>query len=229
MLKCIIVDDEPLSRDILRRYIGDVRDLDLVAECPDGLEAIRQLKEKEVDIMFLDIHMPGLSGISLVRSLTKSPLIIFTTAYPEFAVEGFELDALDYLVKPYSFERFLVAVNRAMERLSTENGNERTGRKIIVKADKKLYGLDPESILFIEGKGDYIRIHTLDTKLMVHDTIKNFMDSLPDGHFMRVHKSWVVNLEKISFIEGNQIRIADRLIPVSPASRETLMHRFSSS
>jgi DNA-binding LytR/AlgR family response regulator len=229
MANCIIVDDEPLSRDILRRYISNVKDLDLVGECHDGFEAIRQLKNLHVDIIFLDINMPGLSGISLVRSLTKSPLIIFTTAYPEFAVEGFELDALDYLVKPYSFERFLLAVNRAMERIASENDSERPIRKILVKADKKLYGIEAENILFIEGQGDYIRIHTDDMKLMVHDTIKNFMESLPGEKFMRVHKSWVVNLERISFIEGNHVRIASDLIPVSPASRELLMDRFSAS
>ena len=227
MANCLIVDDEPLSRDILRKYISEVKDLDLVAECSDGFEATHQLVKQHIDIMFLDINMPGLTGISLARSLDKTPLIIFTTAYPEFAVEGFELDALDYLVKPYSFERFLKAANKALGRISSDKGAGGPVQKILVKADKKLYALEPGFILYIEGQGDYIRIHMEDTKLMVHDTIKNFMESLPGESFMRVHKSWVVNLEKISFIEGNMIRISSEIIPLSPIHREELLERFS--
>ena len=123
MATCIIIDDEPLSRDVLRKYIHEVTDLEIVAECSDAIEATHQLNQGRIDILFLDINMPGLSGISFARSLTVSPLIIFTTAYPEYAVEGFELDATDYLVKPYSFERFLKAVNRALERLRENDRN----------------------------------------------------------------------------------------------------------
>jgi two-component system LytT family response regulator len=227
MATCMIVDDEPLSRDILRKYIGDVKDLELVAECGDAFEAIHQLGRIQADILFLDINMPGLTGISLARSLTRAPLIIFTTAYPQFAVEGFELDALDYLVKPYSFERFLTAVNRATERLALTKVPDDDPGKILVKADKKLYALEAKAILCIEGQGDYIRIHLDGIRLVVHDTIRNFMESLPQGDFMRVHKSWVVNLRKISFIEGNQVRIGTLVIPVSPAFREELLQRFS--
>jgi DNA-binding LytR/AlgR family response regulator len=223
----MIVDDEPHSRDVLRKFISEVRDLELVAECPDAFEAMHQLGGQQVDILFLDINMPGLSGISMARSLTVTPLIIFTTAYPEFAVEGFELDAVDYLVKPYSFERFMKAVNRVMERLSARDINRPPGRKIMVRADKKLYALETETILFIEGQGDYIRIHLEGKKMVVHDTIKNFMASLPADDFMRVHKSYVVNLREIGFIEGNQVMIGGEAIPVSPASREELLERFS--
>jgi DNA-binding LytR/AlgR family response regulator len=229
MATCMIVDDEPLSRDILRRYIAEVKDLELVAECPDGIEATHRLGQLQVDILFLDINMPGLTGISLARSLQNAPLIIFTTAYPEFAVEGFELDALDYLVKPYSFERFLKAVNRALESLSVDTGLGTSALKIIVKADKKLYAIEPAKILFVEGQGDYIRIHLEEMRLTVHDTLKNFEESLPVENFMRVHKSWLVNLEKISFIEGNQVKIASQRIPVSPALREELLNRFSAT
>ena len=229
MATCMIVDDEPLSRDVLRRFISEVKDLELVAECPDAFEATHQLGQNQVDILFLDINMPGLTGISLARSLTRAPLIIFTTAYPEFAVEGFELDALDYLVKPYSFERFLKAVNRALERLSSGNGQGGAIRKIIVKADKKLYAVETSNILYIEGQGDYIRLHMDEMKLMVHDTIKNFLDSLPAEDFMRIHKSYVINLKRIGFIEGNQVRIASASIPVSPSYREELLGRFSAT
>ena len=228
MATCIIIDDEPLSRDVLRKYIGEVTDLEIVAECSDAIEATHQLNKTRIDILFLDINMPGLSGISFARSLSVSPLIIFTTAYPEYAVEGFELDATDYLVKPYSFERFLKAVNRALERLRENRSAEGPGGKILVKADKKLYAVLFSEILFIEGQGDYIRIHTNQLKLMVHDTIKNFLESLPSEEFMRIHKSFVVNLKQIEFIEGNQVSIGKQTIPASPANRDELLSRFSS-
>jgi DNA-binding LytR/AlgR family response regulator len=228
MASCMIIDDEPLSRDVLRKYIAEVTDLEIVAECSDAIEASHHLNKGGVDLLFLDINMPGLSGISFARSLTLSPLIIFTTAYPEFAVEGFELDATDYLVKPYSFERFLKAVNRALERLRENSVSGDAGGKVLVKADKKLYALPFQEILFIEGQGDYIRIHTDQLKLMVHDTLKRFLESLPAGDFMRIHKSFVIHLKHIKFIEGNQLTIGEQALPVSPAQRDELLKRFSS-
>jgi DNA-binding LytR/AlgR family response regulator len=227
MASCLIVDDEPLSRDVLRKYIAEVRDLNLLAECRNASEASHELNKAPVDILFLDINMPGLSGISFARSLKVSPLLIFTTAYPEHAVEGFELDATDYLVKPYSFERFLKAVNRALERLQ-ENNNHAAGEgKILVKADKKLYALLFSDIHLIEGQGDYIRIRTRGENLVVHDTIKNFLAKLPEDSFMRIHKSYVINLIHMDYLEGNQVRIGNYTVPVSPALRDELLSRFS--
>ena len=228
MATCLLIDDEPLSRDVLRKYIQEVSDLEVVAECSDAIEATHQLNQKQVDILFLDINMPGLSGISFARSLTVSPLIIFTTAYPEYAVEGFELEATDYLVKPYSFERFLKAVNRALERLRENHMTGDPGGKILVKSDKKLYALPFAEIHYIEGQGDYIRIHTSQLKLMVHDTLKNFLESLPATDFMRIHKSYVVQLKHIEFLEGNQVRVKGQHLPVSPAQRDELLARFAS-
>ena len=227
MASCLIVDDEPLSRDVLKRYIAEVQDLELLGECRNAAEATHQLNNTSIDILFLDINMPGLSGISFARSLTSAPLIVFTTAYPEYAVEGFELDATDYLVKPYSFERFLKAVNRALERLHENPKDEGSIAKVLVKADKKLYALPFAKILFLEGQGDYIRIFTEQHKLVVHDTIKNFLSSLPEKDFMRIHKSFVVNLKRIEYLEGNQVRIGEHTIPVSPNHREELLTRFA--
>jgi DNA-binding LytR/AlgR family response regulator len=170
--------------------------------------------------------MPGISGISFARSLTAAPLIIFTTAYPEFAVEGFELNAVDYLVKPYSLERFLTAVNRAFDKLREPDMESGNPRKLLLKADKKLYAVELPSILYVEGQGDYIRIVLEDKKLMVHDTIKNFLHSLPEGMFMRIHKSYVVNLNHIDFVEGNQVQIKGDTIQVSPVHREELLQRL---
>ena len=154
-------------------------------------------------------------------------MIIFTTAYPEYAVEGFDLNALDYLVKPYSFERFLKATHRALAMLREHNDHKGAARKILLKADKKLYAVEFSSIRYIEGQGDYIRIFMDDKKLVVHDTIKNFVDSLPETEFMRIHKSYVVNLMKISFMEGNQVRIGEQTIPVSPNHKEELIRRYT--
>ncbi len=227
MATCLIVDDEPLSRDVLRGYIEEIKDLQLQAECRSALEATHQLNLNPVDILFLDINMPGLSGISFARALTSSPLIIFTTAYPEYAVEGFELNATDYLVKPYSFERFLKAVNRALERLQENSGPHDLQGKILVKADKKLYALPFSEILFVEGQGDYIRIRTDHYTLVVHDTLKNFLASLPEPLFMRIHKSYVINLKRIEFLEGNQVRIGEHTLSVSPVHRDDLLSRLA--
>lgn len=227
MANCLIVDDEPLSRDVLRKYIAEVKDLQLIAECSSAVEASFQMNLKHIDIIFLDISMPGLSGISFARSLKVSPLIVFTTAYPEYAVEGFELDATDYLVKPYSFERFMKAVNRALERLSENSIPSADDGKILVKADKKLYALNFSEILLVEGQGDYIRIRTPGENLVVHNTIKNFLANLPENEFMRIHKSYVVNLKRIEYIEGNQVRVGEHILPVSPVHREELLSRYS--
>jgi DNA-binding LytR/AlgR family response regulator len=223
----MIIDDEPLSRDVLRKYISEVKDLKLVSECADAYEASHVLAGTKVDLIFLDINMPGLSGISFARSLTASPMIIFTTAYPQYAVEGFELNALDYLVKPYSLERFLKAVNRAFDRLRENQLEEEPPRKILVKSDKKLFAVELEKILFVEGQGDYIRIFTAERNLMVHDTMKHFIGSLPEEGFMRIHKSYAVHLKKIEFIEGNQVGIGKHRLPVSPAYKEELLERYS--
>jgi DNA-binding LytR/AlgR family response regulator len=228
MARCMIIDDEPLSRDVLHTYIARVKDLELVAECADAFEATHILNRQQADLLFLDINMPGLSGISFARSLTVSPLIIFTTAYPEYAVEGFELNALDYLVKPFSFERFLKAVNRALERLVESRMQADEPRKILLKSDRKLYAVEFSRILFVEGQGDYIRVWLEDKKLMVHETIRNFLGSLPGETFLRIHKSYIVNLDRIECIEGNRVRIGEHAIAVSPASREELLGRLSS-
>ena len=224
-LNCIIVDDEPLSRDVLRKYISDITSLDLKAECKDALEANRVLSEQTIDLMFLDINMPLISGISFARSLTSAPMIIFTTAYPEFAVEGFELNAVDYLVKPFSFERFLKAVNRALER-KPENGMKEQ-RKILLKADKKLYAVPVNDIAYVEGCGDYIRVVSSEHSLLVHDTIKSILENLPESLFMRVQKSYVINLKMVEYIEGNRAVMNNKKIPVAAQFKDELLEKLS--
>lgn len=224
---CIIVDDEPISRDILRKYIKDIPGLQLAAECGDAFEASALLADKKVDIIFLDINMPRLSGISFARSLKNSPMIIFTTAYPNYAVEGFDLDAIDYLVKPFSLERFMRAVNKAFESLKSSENKENPEVTILVRSDKKIYALKPMEIAYVEACGDYIKIILTDNQtLIVHETMKRFVSTLPENCFMRIHKSYAINLSHVEFIDGNQLHITQKSLPISTSLRQELLERL---
>jgi DNA-binding LytR/AlgR family response regulator len=220
-ISCIIVDDEPLSRDVLIKYIADTPQLELKAALDNAISAMDYLNKNQVDLLFLDINMPKLSGVSLVKSLLNPPLIVFTTAYPQFAVEGFELDAVDYLLKPFSFERFLKAVNKVSEKLSKKEMPEQN--YLVIKADKKLHRISQDEILYFESAGDYVKIFFGDQMIVAHETMKNLEQTLPSEMFYRTHRSYIVALDKITFIEGNQLNIADAMISVSPDKKEGLL------
>lgn len=220
-INCIIVDDEPIARDLLKKYIRDLPSLRLVAECSNAFEASEALMQHEVRLIFLDINMPRLSGMKFYRSLTHPPAVIFTTAYPEYALEGFEVDASDYLLKPFSFDRFFQAVNRVMERSATRNPVQE-GKYILLKADKKVHRVRLQDILAIEGLGDYIKVHLDGSFLVVHDTLKNILDALPDS-FFRVHKSWVVAIDRIEYIDGNTIKTVAFEVPVGLKYKEKFL------
>jgi DNA-binding LytR/AlgR family response regulator len=226
-LPSIIVDDEPLARDVLIKYISDCPMLELISVCKSAFEALEVLNNHEVRIIFLDINMPKLSGLSMVRSLQNPPQIIFTTAYPEYAVEGFEVDAVDYLVKPFSFDRFMKAVNKALIR--EEYLRDRAGdgfgedkKYFHVKADGKLYQVEHNDILYFEALGDYVKVITNNKKLLTHDTLKNVEDSLPVRRYLRIHRSFIISLEKIEFVEGNRVKIGDDFIPVGQSYKANL-------
>ena len=227
-LSCIIVDDEPLARDILEKYISDCPMLDLKASCSSAFEAIEILGKGDVQLIFLDINMPKLSGISMIRTLENPPEIIFSTAYPEYAVEGFELDAVDFLVKPFSFERFMKSVNKASKRLEMQvNKFHETSMEdssyLIVKADGKIYRLQMTEIVLLEALGDYVKIHTSAGIITTHDTLKNLVQSLKGDQFMRVHRSYIIALDMIRFLEGNRLRIGEQDIPVGQSYRDQLL------
>ena len=227
-LNCLIVDDEPLSQDVLKKYIEDTPGLNLVASCFNAFEAMEAIREYPVDLIFLDINMPKLNGINFIKSLENPPQVIFTTAYPQYAAEGFDLDATDYLVKPISFERFLKGANKAHEIFSRRNtgsgGN--TEDYMTVKSDKKIYKINYPDILFIQAYGDFIKVHLTDKILVASDTLKNLERRLPI-RFMRVHKSYIISLEKIKYIEGNIAHIESFEIPISPNLRDTLIKRLN--
>lgn len=226
-INCIIVDDEPLSQDILKDYVGSCPELNLLGTYPNALEAREAILKEQTDLVLLDINMPKLSGIGLIKSLPNPPLVIFVTAYPEFAVDGFELDAVDYLLKPVSFERFMKAINRVSEKLQNERQTETSPDHILVKADKKMFRLDYNEITYIEAQGDYIKIYTDNRTLMVYGSLSGFEQKLPSDRFLRIHKSFVVSLSKIEYIEGNQIKVNNNLLPVSLKFRDQLMVRLN--
>lgn len=221
-VKCIIVDDEPLSRDVLETYISDHPDLNLIASCKDAFEAMAALEKVRVDLMFLDINMPKISGINFYKSLNQRPNVIFTTAYSEFAVEGFELNAIDYLLKPFSFERFVQAVNKFKEKSKTVSQEGH----ILMKADKKMYKVDYTEILYFEALGDYVKAHLEDKVLIVTSTLKKLLAELPSDQFFRSHKSFIISKKKIAYVEGNQIKIGDKMVGIGQAYKEEVLHKI---
>ncbi len=223
--KCIIIEDEPLAQNILKKYISDHPSLELVAICADALEAQAILTQQNIQLLFLDINLPKLSGINFIKTLIHPPLVIFTTAYPEFAVEGFELNAVDYLLKPFSFERFLKAVNKVIEKLNTpvQNNIAFSNSFIFLKADKKNHKIDLESIHYIEAIGDYMKVVTDTVQLIVNETMKKMQEELPASLFIRVHKSFIISRSKIRFIEGNYVQVTDKSIPIGATYRNELL------
>ena len=241
-MNAIIVDDEPLARDVLETYLERMPDVNLVATCSNAFEANQALKDQQVDLMFLDIQMPQLTGMDFLRTLQNPPMVIFTTAYSEYAIEGFELDALDYLLKPISFDRFVKAVNRAKEQKNLQTGGvtsteetpveDASGKSVLeedfifVKADKKLIKVNYDDILYIEGLKDYVIIRCNDTRVITLQTMKSLEARLPSKIFKRIHRSYIINMSKVEAVMGNMIEItekgAKKHLPIGKNYREEL-------
>lgn len=215
MIRCLIVEDEPVARDILRQYIVDTPNLNLEGECNNALAALDFLNSQTVDLIFLDINMPKLSGIDFIKSLRNPPKIILTTAYSEYALESYELDVLDYLLKPFSFERFLKAVSKF-----PVSANIPVIDDLTIKADGKTYRISVSDILYAESLGDYITLVTTNNKLTFNQSLKSFLNQLPENEFIRVHKSFIVSLKNIDYVEGNLISISETMIPIGKAYKE---------
>jgi DNA-binding LytR/AlgR family response regulator len=238
MIRVIIVDDEPLAQDVLETYVARIPDLQLVKKCSNALEAQEVLTNDKIDLMFLDIQMPQLTGTEFVKRLQDPPLVIFTTAYPNFAVEGFELNAVDYLLKPISFERFIRAVNKAAELLSAQHkelrpiqGQEEVLEFIFVKADKKLVKINFEEIVYVEGLKDYVIIKLENSRVITLQTMKSLEDRLPVNKFKRIHRSFIVNLDKVHAISGNMVEIMEKgqlkHLPVGKNYKDDLLDMIS--
>jgi len=227
-INCLIIDDEPTSLSILRNYIDKLDFLTLVNEFSNAIDTMHFLsKNYTVDLIFLDINMPKISGLSFYQSLQNPPAVIFTTAYSEYAVDAFNVNAVDYLLKPFSFDRFLTAVNKFV--LVQSNGQKvEQNDPIFVKSDKKLHKVFPEAIFYIEAYGDYVKIHLEDSFLLTYSTFKNILSELPST-IMKIHKSYAVNIKKTSSIEGNQVVINQQKIPIGNTYKNEFLERFKNS
>jgi DNA-binding LytR/AlgR family response regulator len=226
-INCIIVDDEPASRDILEKYISDCQSLKLISACKNAFEANDLINQGEIQLVFLDINMPKLSGLKFYKSLTNPPFVIFTTAYPEYAVEGFEVDAIDYLLKPFSFERFLKSVNKAINVIN-QKGNSNRSPYVILKSEKKLYRINLNEINYLEALGDYVKVDYLNQSIIVHETFQNLLSQLSESNLFRIHKSFAISLNKFDHIEGNMIKIKDKSIPIGQTYRSEFLNLINS-
>lgn len=233
-VRCLVVDDEELARTLLENYIGRLPNLELVASCANPLEAVAVLQQEKIDLLFLDIQMPELTGTAFLRSLTKKPVVIFTTAYVEYALEGYALDVTDYLLKPFSFERFVQAVNKAISQLRTRPDAEpatagqapATGKDfLLVKADHKVHRLKFDDILFIQSMREYVAFYTASGRILSLHSLKSLEDSLPSERFIRIHKSYIVAIDKIDTLEGNTVQVGKEKLPVGASYREELVRR----
>ncbi|MEO6490889.1 MAG: LytTR family DNA-binding domain-containing protein [Ferruginibacter sp.] len=232
-INCMIIDDEPLSRKGLKEYIADIDFLELVAEFDNPLAATEILPE--IQLLFLDIQMPKITGLDFIKTLKDPPLIIFTTAYPQYALDGFELNALDYLVKPISFDRFLKAAMKAREFYEVRQRN--TSEKMdadpsagyfFIKADNKLVKIFLNDILFVEALQNYVTIQTVSKKFISYLTFRSVEAYLPADKFIKVHKSFIISAAKVDSIEGNDIRIGQYHVPISRTLKDDVMERLLS-
>lgn len=214
-IKCIIVDDEALAREGLENYVNQIDFLDLKGLCKNALQAQSLMEKHEIDLLFLDIEMPKITGIDFLRSFKTAPFIIFTTAYSQYAIESFEFDVIDYLVKPITLERFLQAANKSNRLINLKKHRIDVAPYFFVKVDGKLIKIFVEEILFVESVQNYINIHTHNSKNMVLMPLKVILDYLPEDEFIQTHKSYIVSKSKINEIEGNLIKIGSHKIPIS--------------
>lgn len=228
-IKTMLVDDEYLALNLLENFVDKVPDLEIVTKTKSPLEAVNILQQEEIDLLFLDIQMPTLSGNNLLKTLKHPPLTIFTTAYKDYAIEAFELDAIDYLLKPFAFERFLQAVNKAkqllMDRKTSATGfqNQATKDFLSIKVDGKIVKLYYDDILYIEGLKEYVRFVCKQGRFITLESLKNLEVILPSDQFIRVHKSFIVAKQYVQSVEGNQLAIEQQKIPISRSKREEIV------
>jgi two-component system, LytTR family, response regulator len=227
-MNCIAIDDEPRALEIIEKYISKIDFLDLVAKFRDPLEAIDYLMKNDIDLVFLDINMPGITGTELIRVLRHQPMIIFTTAYSEYAIESYELDAIDYLLKPFEFERFLKSVIKAKE-FNTLNHEEKKVQNIYtspvdtniqIKSGSETHQVKVDDIKYIEGLGNYANVYVNDEKITTYKSLKDLLDLLPKKQFIRVHKSYIVAVRHIKSFEVYQVKLKNRTIPIGKNYRK---------
>jgi two-component system, LytTR family, response regulator len=233
MMNCVIVDDEPLAREGIARYVGEIDFLNLIATCENPVELMKVLDQHAIDLIFLDIQMPKMNGIDFLKMVKSPPMVIITTAFPSFALDGFQLNVLDYLVKPITFDRFFMAASKARDYHRLLAGNRESGRQnaepkpdyFFVKCGSKYEKIQLADIIYVQGMQNYVTIYTSKGQYMTLLYLKNLEENLDENAFMRVHKSFIVSIDKIESIEGNEIFIQSIRIPISRNFRELVLEK----
>jgi two-component system LytT family response regulator len=222
-LKCVVVDDEPMAREIIETYIAKTPNLELVASCKNAAEVILFAQENEVDLFFLDINMPEISGLSLAKIIHKKAQIIFTTAYRKYAIDGFNLNVVDYLLKPIGFDRFLQAVQKVLVSEVAENNND----FMFVRSDRKMVKIDFNAILYIESLSDYLKIFTKEKTIVIREKISSLEEKLPSKKFIRIHRSFIVSFKSISSYTNEFIEVNQKALPISRSYKESVLQKLA--
>ena len=230
-MKCMIIDDEEMSRNLLKSYCDKIEELEVSGVYFNPVEALSDIEKKPVDMIFLDIHMPEITGMDFLESMDDLPYVVLTTTDKSFALDAYQYNVVDYLIKPVNFSRFLKAFNKVKDLVEKKNSANRdvrsSGGEIFVNIDKKLIRIDVDTILLVEARGDYIMIKTEKKNYLVHTTMKKIEEKLPDENFLKVHRSYIVNIHKIVDIEDSTILISHEIIPVSRSKRELLVNKLN--
>lgn len=232
-LKCLIVDDEPPAHKVLENYINKLDTLELAGNCYNAIEAINEIHQGNIDLVFLDINMPELTGIEMLQTLQDPPIIVLTTAYSEFALDGFELGVTDYLLKPIRFNRFLKSINRALDLSQKNSGDAKELEKasneedfFFVKVDGVQHKIWFTDILYIQSKGNFVQLHLGDKKMLTAETLSNMDKKLSPHGFLRVHKSYVINARKVKSIQGNQLEIEGMKVPIGNSYKQVVLSKI---
>lgn len=231
-ISCIIVDDEPTAREVIAAHLTKINNVEVIGSCESAGEAFRLINSHKIDLIFLDINMPGISGLSFARSINKEIKIIFTTAYREYAVDGFDLQAVDYLLKPISFERLLRAVN-TFSNIHYNKGEHQFTREIelpqdfmFVRADRKMIRINFDDIFYIESLSDYLKIHTRSGSIVIRETISNIEKELPHQNFIRIHRSFIVSLAALSSYTNEFMEVAGKALPISRSYKPAVLEKL---
>ena len=224
-ITCVITDDEPMARKGLQSYVERLGFLSLTGVCEDAIQLNTLLKTQQPDLLLLDIEMPYLSGLDLLATLNQPPKVIVTSAYEQYALKGYELDVVDYLLKPISFERFLKGVNKVHDLLARENTPD-ADASFFVKSEKQMRKIYLRDILFVEALENYVSIYTTSGRVLTHSTLKRIGESLPDDQFLQTHKSYIINADRVDLVEGNRLRIESYQIPIARNLRDVVFKRI---
>jgi DNA-binding LytR/AlgR family response regulator len=227
-IQTLIVEDEPLAREGLQMYVREIGFLEIKGVCEDALSANKMLSDQSIDLMFLDIQMPKLTGIDFLKSIKNPPMVIMTTAYPNFALQGYELDVIDYLVKPYPFDRFLKAVNKARDFFDLKHKPAETPKEdfFFVKCDYRYEKIQFNDVLYVEGMENYVVIYTAAQKYVTLLRMKNIEETLPSGDFLRIHKSYIVSTRAVTSIDGNEVIVAGKRLPLSREKKAEILEKL---